>query len=572
MLVALDTSCIINLLSREETPQADLLAVLRHALAGRIRVTVTPIVDVEMRRGDSERMEPAEHRDFIRTSLAQFPVAVISPEREPERDAMASEFLELLWPNVQPSSRKFSNSLRDCKHLASLHLCGGNAFITLDDELARKAGRHSDRLGVAVLAPSVLRERLDHLFAPPPAPATSWMPTVRRAKPDDKGEIRKLLDPIRDTYDDFDAWLDKALDSKEIWVGLLDGPIGAVAVWAPKVGTETIKLSTFFVGEAYSGRGLGPYLLFHQLRLWVERRISKAFVTVSSARLEALGFFITYGFRIEGSAARRYKSGAVEFVLAKHLFYEVVDDAHLPAFLDTVGRQIFDLPDDDRVRSASSWFLPPRFGALQPAYNKESLVSIDVIDSVAQVLTSMPIGKFEEIVYPARLSSPTRSAYLIPIQPRWADSMMYVPREQSSLFIATDKLALRSDNAYYCSPVYLDAALDGSPALFYVSSPDKMIAGFARILLREIAEPEDLHLKFDRLGIYELGDIRAHIKPTGRFVGCAMAIRFAWWVPLERPIKLDQMRKKFHLEAPQRITAIGHDKYEAILKEGGIAW
>ena len=154
MNLALDTSCVVNLLSPDERPKPELVAVLREAMLNRVRISVTPIVDVEISRGDADPSRPADHRPNIRASLQQFPVARISPEREAERDAIAQQLLALLWPNVTPGSRKHGNSLRDCKHLASHRLCGGDAFVTLDEELHKKASRLADEMGLAVLSPS----------------------------------------------------------------------------------------------------------------------------------------------------------------------------------------------------------------------------------------------------------------------------------------------------------------------------------------------------------------------------------------------------------------------------------
>ncbi|MCB9672830.1 MAG: GNAT family N-acetyltransferase [Alphaproteobacteria bacterium] len=562
MQVALDTSCVINLLSHGETTDAELLQLVRLALEGRIRVNVTDIVEIEIPEGDTD--DAVERRGFIRQSLEQFPVSALGPIREAQRDRLATGFLSLLWPNIEEGSRKHANSLRDCKHLASHNICGGDMFVTRDARLATKAMANRAQVGVDVLSPADALARLSaECFKAARSP--TWDQVVRKAQNDDKGEIKRLLEPIKGSYDDFDAWLAKAMGEKEMWVAHADGRICAVAVWSEKT-SSTVKLATFFVGEEWEGRGLGGHLLFHQLRLWVARKYTKVFVTVSSERLRALTFFLTYGFRIEGSSGRRYKSDAVEFVLGKHLFYQVVRDADLDTFLSDVGSQVFDLPAHPSVRQVSSWFLPPTFGPLASMRGDDGVPCGVQIESPHQT-RSMTLDRFEEVVYPARIATKGRQAFLIPIQPGWADAMMKVPRRQGSLFASTDKLALRTDNAYYCTPRYADVNVGGSPALFYVSQPDKMIAGFARIVERRIAEPEDLFLQFDRLGIYGLDNIRGHVRD-----GRAMVIRFAWWVPFDSPIELDRMRCEFTLEAPQTIRAIDYDLYERLLAAGGVTW
>lgn len=564
--VALDSSCVVNLLSTREQSPPDLLRLVRLAMDGRIRVNVTPILDLEVPVGDDD--DVVERRGYIRQNLDQFPVSEISESRRDERDQLAEKLLRLLWPNVTPGSRKHANSLRDCKHIASHRICGGDLFVTLDEELTTKARAHASEVGIEVLSPADAVRRV--LPASGTPRSRSWNPVVRRAQRDDRGEIKQLLAPIRDSYDDFDAWLGKALGEKEMWVAQLDDRIGAVAVWSKKTET-TVKLATFFVGDDHQRKGLGPHLLFHQLRHWIDQGFTKVFVTVSSERLDALAFFLLYGFRIEGSSARRYKSDAVEFVLAKHLFYEVVQDDDLDRFLTEVGHQVFDLPEDPKVRASRSWFLPPSFGGLQAIRRSDGSVERVEVRRGDEVGRTLTVSELEELVYPARLALRERKAFMVPIMPHWADRMMHVPRPQGQLFASKDKLALRTDNTYYGHPYYADMDLNGAPALFYVSQPDKLVAGFARIVERVIAEPEDLFLRFDRLGVYGLEDIRGHVKTRGPLAGCAMAIRFAWWVPFPNRVGLEELRS-MGLHHPQHIEAIDYSAYERLLAAGGVTW
>ena len=288
--------------------------------------------------------------------------------------------------------------------------------------------------------------------------------------------------------------------------------------------------------------------------------------------IDALTFFLQYGFRIEGASARRYQSDAVEFVLAKHFLYETIADDGLDTFVAQFGRQVFGLPPEASVNAPENWFLPPSIGDLRIERSAGRVTEVQVVDQTGARLRGMSLNMLEELVYPARFSVGGRKAFLIPIQPRWADAMMHVPRQQGSLFVSSDKLALRTDHAYYCHPRYQDDQVEQSPALFYVSAPDSMVAGFARILSRAIAEPEDLYLHYDRFGIYGLDNIREHVQTRGRHAGCAMAVRFAWWVAFPRPVSLDALRAQFRLEAPQTIMAIEFALYEAIIAAGGITW
>jgi ribosomal protein S18 acetylase RimI-like enzyme/predicted nucleic acid-binding protein len=478
--IALDTSCVLNLLSVKEQPDPDLLRLMRYAHEGRTRLTVTPIVEAEVPPASVGGSDEAERdRTFIRQRIKMFAVDEITPGREKERDTLAGSFLALLWPNIDPGSRNHGHSFRDCQHLASLRLCGSGVFVSLDDGLTRKAQSHRDVLGIDVLHP---RDVVPSFVEPEADGGQKHDQIVRPARQDDADAISMLMAPIKSSYPEFDRWREKALREKRAYVGVIDDAIAGIAVWAPK-DDRVVKLSTFYVGDDHRGRGLGPYLLFNQLRLWVEQRVEKVVLTVSSERINALRFFLDYGFRIEGASPRRYKEGVTEFVLSKHLFYERVTEADLDAFLERLSREVLSLPPEEHVQGHENWFMPPVQQQLRPRRTTEGrLVGVDVLVDGRRV-REHDLNTLEEIVYPARLAVAGREAFMIPIKPTWAEALMEIPRDQVSMFANTDKLRLRTDNAYYCHPRIGPERLKGSPMLFYVSAPDMVVAGFARILV-----------------------------------------------------------------------------------------
>ena len=62
--LALDTSCVLNLLSRDEEPDAALLMLFRLAMQGRTTISVTPILEAEVpshQEGDLRDVCPRFH-------------------------------------------------------------------------------------------------------------------------------------------------------------------------------------------------------------------------------------------------------------------------------------------------------------------------------------------------------------------------------------------------------------------------------------------------------------------------------------------------------------------------------
>ncbi len=548
----LDTSCVINLLDAEgQQSDPALVSLLRLGLQGRIQVRVTEIVEQEV-------PTPRLH---IRDRLAALPVHDVVARAE-ERGKLAEEYLCALWPNSRADSRAKEHARRDCLHLASHKICGGSIFVTLDADLARRCRLRQKQVPLQVMSPaealatigSAIRDR-------------EWERSlvVRAARQDDADALAELMAPIAHLYPNFDAWRARALGEKMCFVVELGDKIVGVSVWSPK-DKRVVKLSTFFVSDDSRGQGIGPHLLYHQLRLWVADRYAKVVVTLSEQMKYLLPFFIGYGFRIEGTSPRRYAEDDTEMVLAKHLYYQTVDAAGLEEFLLHLEQRLCNPAGD-----ASSWFISPRRVRLHRDPSRRR-IEVRAAEDETELLRALSIRELEDLVYPARLGLADRRAFLVPIRPTWADRMLQLPAVQQELFQREPtKLLLRTDNVYYCSPRYGPAALTGEHILFYLSQVDKVIGGAARVLECEIASPDELFLRFGDLGIYGLENIREHMAKSGEQKGCAMAMRFGWWLPFPKPVALAQLRAR-GLAHPQAITAIPFATFEELCAAGGLQW
>jgi N-acetylglutamate synthase-like GNAT family acetyltransferase len=565
-----DTSCVLNLLRPDEQPNEDLLRLIQLGLSGKVQIRVTPVAHEEI---DSGFVEGHESRPNVRKRLEQFPISDISSERTAERDRKAYELLALLWPNLQPGSENFSNCLRDCKHLASHFLCGGSVFVTLDTVLHRKAQQHKGRTGIDVLNPAeALNRQLARDSGIRNQPSDI---AVRKARDDDFAAIKELLEPLKHSYPDFDDWLHSSIHNPNtiVSVGIVHSEIAGIAVWKPK-DQRVVKLATFYIAPKHRSEGLGQHLLFHQIRAWINRRFDKAIVTVSNNPADLVSFFCSYGFKIEGASMRRYHASEAEMVLAKHFLYQRVDETDKERFADKLVREIYSLPEHKDIRESDNWFIPPvaHHTLVARWIGQGASTSLQLGSEHGFNPRLLSLSDLEETFYPVRFAFRGRDAYMIPIQPRWADRLMRITRAQMRLFgEQADKLLLRTDNVYYCCPRYDPAALKGAPVLFYVSDPDMVVAGMGRILECRVAEPEDLFLEYSDMGIYGLNDIRRHVRTRGHQQGQAMALRFGWWVPFPRPIGKDRLQE-FGTAYPQTITAISYDKFERITSTGGIDW
>ena len=563
-VLTLDTSCVMNLMRLDEAPDEALLRLLRFGLEGRVSIAVTHVAATEV---------PPTHpsSSYVRQRLAAFPERKVSPERVAEHEHLAAHIAKTLWPNAMPTSATFDHNLRDSRHLAAHKLSGGTVFVTRDEKMWKKVQQHPE-LGLLAKPP---RDVVAELQKEVGAASRPWRTdiAVRPARDDDAEAIKALLAPVADLYPDFDTWLGKTLreQTTRVALGIVEGELAGVSVWKPK-DRRVAKLATFFVAQDYRQEGLGPHLLFHQIREWVDARVEKVVVTVATRVANILPFFIQYGFRVEGASGRRYKAGESEVVLAKHFFYQRVAAADLESFV-TSTLDVWAVPEHEALRDDANWFVQPR---IEQAISVGSVDrSIELRDREGRPLRRFEVGQLEELFYPVRLGVDERRAFMIPIQPQWAARMMQkydATLPQMRLFNEPiDKLLLRTDNAYYCHPRYTPEDLRDSPVLFYVSESVGAITGMARILECEVASPEDLFVRFGDIGVYGLSKISGHVKKRGADRGCAMALRFGWWVPLPRAVKLAELRQ-LGLAHPQSITAVTYSIYETILAAGGLEW
>lgn len=567
---SLDTSCVLNLLNPDEQIDDELVELLKLGMLGDVQLAVTDALPKEVASdGPGRRAEIARRAKFL-------PVITLPPGRVAERDDLSRLLFSRLWPNSPGTSNMAEHARRDCDHLASHMLSGATAFVTRDVRLREKATARADQPGLLVVPPS-MAVQLAEQARPKPAEFVTRSFVVRRATAQDRLAIAELLAPVRNDYPEFDGWLDRTLSDPTavLNLGVVDqAKVHGVAFWKPK-DHRTAKLTTFYLHPEARNVGLGQHMLFHCLRQWVEKGVERAFLTAGSEKEDIIRFCLAFGFRIEGVAHRRYVAGGNEVVLAKHLFHRRVTDSDLQSFLDEVASTVFSVASPSAVFGPRSWFLPPGATRVRLSWDAPRRHATLVRGESNQVgqTESVSVADMEELFYPVRFALRDRSAYMIPIQPQWAERMMDIPRRQESLFRLNDKLMLRIDNAYYCAPVYAEHDVKGAPILFYVSAPESAVTGVARIIERVVAPPEDLFLRFGQIGVYGVKDIRRHVAGRGPHEGMAMAMHFGWWVPFQKPVPLARAKAIGGLNGhPQRMQRVGYDIFEALAKEGGVKW
>jgi len=567
--VTLDTSCALNFLMTEEDPDDDLMDVISLTLAGRIAAKVSEEAFKEV-----EGTADANARAKRMARLEAFGRLTIPKNRQGERDELADKLHEAIFPNAKAGSRSDEHNQRDCRQLATHKLIGRAAFITRDERLLKGTAAAASE-GIELLSPGELVARVESQMAAAGLPSYPGI-SVRDADfENDESDIRRVLSPLGSDYPNFDSWLTGALEREgtRVRVGEYDGNVAAVALSQPK-GSGVVKLSAFYVDEAAQKAGLGGHLLWSELRTWARHEIGKVYVTVSSRHAELVAFFTGFGFLVEGMSPRRYQNDTAELVLGKHFIRERVTDETLAQFAEGPASVVFRVPVGAETGPAAWGLLPD---AQRPALGWEG--EGDELRLVARDgdrdLRSWRLLDLERVFYPARFAVSARRALMVPIEPHWADALLEHAGQQRQLGQdpASERLLLRSDNAYYCYPKSLDIARPGTPILFYVTAPVSAVVGEARVYDAAVDVPEELFAAYGGLGIYRLAQIRSHVMRRGPRRGEALAMRFGMYIPFANTVSQAQLERiAGRRRVPQGLLAISFEEFEHVRRTGGVQW
>ena len=172
------------------------------------------------------------------------------------------------------------------------------------------------------------------------------------------------------------------------------------------------------------------------------------------------------------------------------------------------------------------------------------------------------IFELEKLLYPTKIVDASIPNFVIPIKPHWAKELFDEELARESLFgVSRSELALNWESVYYRStkPKPMNFAYPAR-ILWYVSSDadgaytSKKSKICACSTLDEVAigNPEELYLKFRRLGIFKWEDIKSISKSE------IMAIRFSNTEIFKNPISLDRIHELLEsnaqIQSPRLVT------------------
>lgn len=163
-----------------------------------------------------------------------------------------------------------------------------------------------------------------------------------------------------------------------------------------------------------------------------------------------------------------------------------------------------------------------------------------------------------------------QNCFLVPIRPGYALNLF--DRQQSShdLFGGEPKLRMRWSNVYYRRVTHRSTLKRPARILWYVSEPQKHVAGSSHLDEVVIANPQDLLRRFRKHGTLEWQNL--YDMCEGEISRDLMALKFSHTFPFNRPVPLSELQKVLEDEGKglflQGPTKLSSDTYRKLFDLG----
>ncbi|MFG3117884.1 GNAT family N-acetyltransferase [Streptomyces sp. NPDC048197] len=180
-------------------------------------------------------------------------------------------------------------------------------------------------------------------------------------------------------------------------------------------------------------------------------------------------------------------------------------------------------------------------------------------------------GVVERAWWPAKVMDSLMPSFLVPIEPRWSTELFNVP---ATLLPRPDELGISREHIYYRSSGRRGESVPAR-LLWYVSrgssyEEGQMVIGCSQLEEVVIDAPDALHSKFEHLGVYGRGQVRAIAR--GDASGRAMALRFSDTEVFPRAVPLRRLKslaKSLELQfSLMSLSKISNSLFQAVYEEG----
>ncbi len=294
----------------------------------------------------------------------------------------------------------------------------------------------------------------------------------------------------------------------------------------------------------------------------------------------------------------RIKQGYLSAIIAKHIIFDTIfisskesrvltkiTDSNLSdEIIDTLKESGFILAGDCWIKANLNMVktikdILPELNSLKGQFKTESQYFnhlINVLNEAVAANNIKSIFEVERSLFPCKISDIDIPAFVVSINPEWAEELFDSELLRQTLFGGKPDLLLNTENAYYrdCAQKILTAP---ARILWYVNKGKGQYQGTKAIracsYLDEVVidKPKALFSRFERYGIYKWKDVFEIAKED--INKKIMAFRFSNTELFKTPVHRDILQaiwkkeedKNFHIQGP---ISIPHERFFHLYKLG----
>ncbi|MBL7055717.1 GNAT family N-acetyltransferase [Candidatus Woesearchaeota archaeon] len=417
----------------------------------------------------------------------------------------------------------------------------------------------------------------------------------REFRKEDEKAVVSIVMELEKFYPSIDKWVNKQIKKiiqKEVecLIVEVDGEIAGCAISGiEEKGINTVKLKTFYITEKYWGCSFGPYLLNRVVDFWIEKGITKIFVTFAEEEVELLlNYFKEYGFLLDGIFPYNYRKEKSEYYMSKLNLFDSLDKTQ---FKDLILKYLFHLRGYKILEDQEEYCIVQKYVYIKEAYrtllffnlNKNNTSTIilkkikelmkDKNCSASIVVSYYPLDSFgvpnikvidsydvESFFFPLNLKKEEFAGFISTVQKNYADRILY---DGKQTLLDADKKSLRKEKVFY-KYSNLPNAKRGQTFLFYESSPTSGIIGEGKVKEIVLDSPQNLYNRFNAKGILKLSEIEEYKNKKGQVMAISIGkfVKYKKKIPLK---KIREIKKRFN---PQGSWMLTEEELNKIRKEG----
>lgn len=350
----------------------------------------------------------------------------------------------------------------------------------------------------------------------------------------------------------------------------LDGVVKCVSVWIPER-TSQVRVLALAIAPGSSETDADIRFLRQEIMAWADMGVSKVTVCMPGKLASSMVSLLRRcGFMFEGICSASQTQGGTGLNFCKHFLYRTLRRSEvmefLRDFLTGLGYEVRTEGEGFSYRVRSEFQLPFVFSAWHRVMKSgEDLV----VQPPARVLEW---NELETLFYPLTVRARDEKPLLVPVEKKRAGHLVDLPvsdNHQSSLF---DRLTvfrpqhLLLNHLLYMDPTGIQGVRRGLPLLFYVNRVGAV--GTAKVEDWLIDEAKRLHDFVEQKGWSAANgatETDATVVPRS---GKVLAVRFQWFRPFRKPVKLDEIRSMEKNFSPQRVRAVSSGLFESIVDRG----